>query len=288
MTMTSAAPSRLTGRSGDSDFFRFLEYDHLDLDPVVDILHGRRLGVIYRNVIDREAALELVRRFWESPIRVNRGGEVCESEGYNLGAYHYHKPTMQYLQESVEIEEDIRKLLDIPHEPATWFRNALAERLAADGVEFRPARKDGMSACPIVMRHWNKSGDFSLQPHEDASQCREPKQADFEVQQTLKYTVAAVNMCLENIGDQGRLVMWNIAPDDESKSRLGLYYAGSPYPVEVLDGIDSLWLDVRPGDIYVFNGEFVHAVEASPAEAKRTTVAWNMGFCDDRTVVTWA
>jgi hypothetical protein len=284
---TSTTYERLTGSQGDSDYFRFREYSELSADPVLDVLHGKVLGVIFRSVIDPEASRQLVERFWDSPARTLRIGEVCESQGYNLGAYHYHKPTEQYLRESAEVADHINRLLDVPNEPSKMFRRVLAERLAQDGAELRPSAKDGRSSCPLLMRHWTLGGKFALQPHEDASQCREPKQADFEIQRVLDHKVCAVNMCLEN-GVGGRLVMWNIVPDDESKTKLGLYYSGSPYPVETLDGIESVWLDVRPGDIYVFNGEHVHGVESSVEGAKRTTLAWNMGFCDDRTVVMWA
>jgi hypothetical protein len=195
---------------------------------------------------------------------------------------------MQYLRESAEIAPSMAALLDLPGEPSALFLSQLSERLAAEGATIRPAAADGLSACPIIMRHWDASGAFALQPHEDASQCREPKQAGFEVQQVLRHTVAAVNICLENIGDSGSLVMWNIVPDDQSKTRLGLYYAGSPYPPAVLDGIESVRLRVGAGDIYAFNGEHVHAVATSPATAKRTTMAWNMGFCAGDTVVMWA
>jgi hypothetical protein len=287
MTTTSTAYERLTGWQGDADYFRFREHSELTGGPIVDVLQGRMLGVIFRSVIDPEASRQLVERFWASPARKLRGGEVCESQGYYVGAYHYHKPTEQYLRESAEVADYVDTLLDVPNEPSKMFRDVLREHLARDGVEFRPSAKDGRPSCPLLMRHWNYGGEFALQPHEDASQCREPKQADFEIQRALDYTVCAVNMCLEN-GDGGRLVMWNVVPDDESKTKLGLYYAGSPYPVEALDGIESVWLDVRPGDIYVFNGEHVHGVEASVDGAKRTTLAWNMGFCDDHTVVMWA
>jgi hypothetical protein len=286
VTTISAAPSRLTGWQGAPEYFRFIELNHLDLDPVVDVLHRRVLGVIYRGVFGLDACRSLVQRFWDSPARKRRSGEVCESLGSYVGAYHYHKPTVQYLRESAEIEGYLESVLDVPGEPTTRFRNLLRDRLAHDGVVFRLAQQDGKPGCPVLIRHWNADGQFALQPHEDASQCREPRQAGFEVQRTLEYCVCAVNVCLEN-GEHGRLVMWNMIPDDESKSRLGLYYAGSPYPPEVLDGIGSVWLDVRPGDIYVFNGEHVHAVEASTGGGRRTTMAWNMGFCDDRNVVTW-
>jgi hypothetical protein len=285
-TLTAPGGRRLTGWHGDPDYFRFDEYDRFDPDPVLDVLRGQVFGVIFRGVIDPAAAGELVRRFWDSPARKRRGGEVCESLGYYVGAYHYHKLTSTYLQESVEVAEPIRHVLDVPGEPSGWFRQRLQERLAADGVAFRPAEKDGRRACPVLIRHWNASGNYALQPHEDCSQLREPRQADFEIQRALDYRVCAVNMCLEN-GEKGRLVCWNVVPDDESKSRLGLYYSGSPYPVDVLDGIDSIPLDIRGGDIYVFNGAHVHGVEANADGSKRTTMAWNMGRCDDHTVVTW-
>lgn len=286
--MTSGAETKapMTGWQGDAGYFRFVELDHFDPDPVVDVLRGDVLGVVFRDVIDHAAAEELVRRFWDSPARKRRGGEVCESLGYYVGAYHYHKPTQQYLDESAEIAGYLGSVLDVPNEPSRWFRARVDERLRRDGACLRLSQKDGREGCPVLIRHWNASGEYALQPHDDESQLHHPAQADFEIQRTPNYTVAAVNMCLEN-GDGGRLVVWNLVPDRESKERYGLELSGSPYPLEAVDGIESLWLQVRTGDIYVFNGGHVHGVEASANEGKRTTMAWNMGFCDDHNVVTW-
>ncbi len=278
---------QLTGWQGGPEYFRFLEYQRFDPDPVVDVLRGRVAGVVFRQVIDPTAAAELLLRFWDSPARRQRVGEVCKSLGSYLGTYHYHKPTRTYLEESAAIAAHLADVLDIPNEPSRWFRDRLGARLAAEGITLRLAEKDGLPACPAHIRCWNTTGDFALQPHEDRSQCREPTQADFEIQRTVNYAVCAVNLCLENNGAKGRLVYWNIVPDDESKTRLGVYYSGCPYPPELLAGIESIRLDIRPGDIYVFNGHHIHGVEAIPASSKRTTVSWLMGFCDDRTVVTW-
>ena len=288
MTMTSGAETKapMTGWQGDADYFRFVELDHYDPDAVVDVLRGKVLGVVFRDVIDHAAAEELVQRFWDSPARKRRGGEVCESLGYYVGAYHYHKPTQQYLDESAEIAGYLESVLDVPNEPSRWFRERLDERLRRDGARLRLSQKDGREGCPVLIRHWNASGEYALQPHDDESQLHHPAQADFEIQRTPDYTVAAVNMCLEN-GEGGRLVVWNLVPDHESKKRYGLELSGSPYPLEAVDGIESLWLEVRTGDIYVFNGGHVHGVEASVNQGKRTTMAWNMGFCDDHNVVTW-
>jgi hypothetical protein len=286
MTAAPETATTLTGWKGGPEYFRFVEHDSLEPAAVEDVLRKRVAGVIFRGVIDPRAAAQLVERFWESPARKRRGGEVCESLGYYVGAYHYHKPTQQYLDESAEIARYMAEILDVPNEPTRLFRESVAEHFAPKGIAFRLSEKDGKQGCPALIRHWNATGAFALQPHEDASQCRHPDQTDFEIQRALDYTVCAVNMCLEN-DEKGRLVFWNVIPDDESKNRLGLYYSGSPYPEETLDGIESLWVDVGGGDIYVFNGEHVHAVEASAKGGKRTTLAWNMGFCDDETVVSW-
>lgn len=277
---------QVTGWHGSRAYFRFLDYHTFDPEGILKVLRGEVFGAIFRGAIDPATSKELVRRFWESPARKRRGGEVCESLGYYVGAYHYHKPTSTYLDESAEIADHLNALLDVPDEPCRWFRQRLGARLAGEGVALRLSEKDGRHGCPVLVRHWNASGDFALQPHEDESQCREPRQADFEIQRTLEYGVFAVNMCLEN-GAGGDLVCWNVIPDDSSKRRLDLYYSGSPYPPEVLEGIPSISLEVRSGDIYVFNGGHVHAVEASAPGATRTTMAFNMGYCDDHTVVTW-
>jgi hypothetical protein len=289
-TAATAAAERsyepLTGWRGDAEYFRFVERDTLDPDLVVEVLRGKMVGVIFRDVIDHDTSKELVRRFWESPVRKRREGEVCESVGSYVGAFHYHKPTQRYLDESAEVADSLAAMLDIPGEPSRWFREVLSARLEREGITFRLSAKEGRPGCPLLIRHWGAPGEYALQPHDDVSQCRWPEQVDFEIQRTVDRTVCAVNMCLEN-REQGRLVLWNIIPDDASKTRLGLYYSGSPYPTGVLAGIESIRLDVRQGDIYVFNGAHVHGVEASPKESRRTTLAWNMGMCDDKTLVSW-
>ncbi len=277
---------RLTGWQGGAEYFRFVELDTFDPDPVVEVLRGKMAGVIFRDVVDRHAAGELVRRFWESPRRKRREGETCESEGSYVGAFHYYKPTRTYLDESAEVADYLASMLDVANEPSRWFRERLGARLAREGITLRLSEKDGRQGCPVLLRHWDAQGEYALQPHDDGSQCREPRQAGFEIQRTLDYKVCAVNMCLEN-GGGGRLILWNIVPDDASRTRLGLYHSGSPYPTETLAGIESIRLDVRQGDIYVFDGALVHGVEASSEGSRRTNLAWVMGMCDDKTVVTW-
>src|SRR5258705_1847824 len=109
-------------------------------------------------------------------------------------------------------------VLDVTDGPWHLFRAAVAGELAESGASLRLAEMDGTAACPALIRAWNKEGEFALEPHEDEAQCRDPRQAGFEVQRVLDYEVCAVNMCIEHERG-GRLVLWNVRPDDDTRRR---------------------------------------------------------------------
>lgn len=273
----------VTGWFGDEAYFTFREFHDFRPEEVVDVLKGRVAGVIFRGMVSPEVCEQIASRFWANPSIKERGSPP----GHYLGTYHYHKPTARYLDESAEVAAPLADVLDVPGEPLGRFRRGLSDALAPEGAVFRLAAKDGRQACMALLRSWHGRGEFALVPHEDRSQCSEPQQADFEIQQILGYQPAALNICLEN-GRGGRLFYYNIQPDDESKRRLGLHYTGSPYPPGAVDGFEPLRVDIRPGDVYVFNGAHVHAVEPNvDPEARRTTLAALLGFIDDKTVVSW-
>ncbi|MFC6016176.1 hypothetical protein ACFP2T_08205 [Plantactinospora solaniradicis] len=278
--MTSQGFAPLTGVRMDRQFFRFEEYLEFDPALVVDVLQGRRFGVIFRDVIPVAAQKEMVAKFWNSPALRRRTGEPS----YHVGTYHWNKPIDTYLAESAAETPHVMDVLDVTDSPWHWFRSVLAEELAREGASLRLAEMSGAKACPALIRAWNKEGDFSLEPHEDAAQCRDPQQAGFEAQQVLDYEICAVNMCIEH-EEGGRLVLWNIRPDDETRRRLDIEHTGFSYPPETLTDFEQIRLDIRPGDIYVFNGRHVHAVDAS--RGNRTAVSFLLGYIDDRTVVTW-
>ncbi|WP_441247694.1 hypothetical protein [Kitasatospora sp. McL0602] len=270
----------LAGTRAAPDFFRLEERAEFAPELVVDVLHGRRLGVIFRDVIPEAARKESVARFWASPARRHREGEPS----HYVGSYHWNKSTETYLGETAEVVAHVRGVLDVPDSPWRSFRSQLAEELARQDAVIRIAEHQGAQACPALIRAWDKAGRFALEPHEDAAQCTDPRQAGFEIQAVLDHEVCAVNMCVEH-EEGGRLVIWNIRPDAASRRRLGIEHTGFSYPADALDGFDELRIDVRPGDVYVFNGSYVHAVDASTGN--RTNLSFLMGFIDDRTVVSW-
>ncbi|SEG84450.1 hypothetical protein SAMN05216223_11577 [Actinacidiphila yanglinensis] len=271
---------RLTGVQTESAFFRFEERNEFDPEPVMDVLRGRRLGVIFRDAIPEDAKKETVARFWSSPGLLRRDGEPS----YCIGSYHWNKSTESYLKDAATTADAVLPLLDVPHSPWRSFRSAMAEELARYGASIRIAEHEGEPAGAALIRAWDKEGSFALDPHEDEAQCTDPRQAGFEIQRAADYEICAVNMCVQQ-GDGGRLVVWNIRPDDDSRTSLGIQHTGFSYPAATLEPFDAIQLDVRSGDVYVFNGRHVHAVDA--CKGHRTNVSFLMGFVDERTVVTW-
>lgn len=282
--LSEAAEPALTGWSGGAEYFRFAEFDGLCPAAIVDVLRGRVLGAVFRGAVTPAACEQIAARFWASPAGRSRGGQAPIRY---LGAYHYHKPTCVYLNECAEIAAAFDEALAVHDDPLDAFYGGLAGVLAGQGITVRRAEHGGMLAARGVLRSWFGRGEFALVPHEDRGQCREPGQSDFEIQRVLGFCICALNICLEN-GAGGRLRIWNLQPDDVAKRRLGTFYSGSPYPVGALAAIDTIRLDIDQGDIYIFNGSHVHAVEPNILPGtRRTTLSGFFGFIDEATVVSW-
>jgi hypothetical protein len=276
----------LTGWSGDQEYFTIREHDRFVPEAALDVIDGRVAGVMFRGMVPAEVCQNISRRFWDSPHRKVRG---VEAPGFYLGAYTWNKPTAQYLDEAEKINPVLRDLLDVPGDPMKEFYAGLGRVLADRGAVVRPAVHEGREAAVALLRSWHGQGTFALNPHDDDSQCSDPQMADYERNGVFGKPVAALNICLENEGGGGRLVYWNIRPDLESKRRLDVEYTGSPYPAESLAGIESRWVEVQAGDVYVFNGSHVHAVEPNATDQQtRTTLAAMMAQLDEHNVICWS
>jgi hypothetical protein len=272
--------SKVSGSVAPDRYFRFEEHCTFDPEGVIDVLRGKYLGIIYRNAIDSTASNSLLQAFWRNPATKRR----TDAPSYFLGTYHFDKSAETYLTETAAVTSSVESLTHMEGSPWVWFRDIVGDRLRGEGAELRTAEMNGMKACPALIRSWDAEGAFALYPHEDMSQCSDPRQTGFEIQRVTKYDVCAVNMCLAN-GAGGRLVIWNVRPDDATRERLGVKYTGFSYPPSELTGFKELYLSVRAGDIYVFNGAYVHAVEAN--QGVRANLSFFMGILDEGTVVTW-
>jgi hypothetical protein len=250
---------RVTGVSLPETAFRVYETEKaVDVAAVFEVLGGNLAAYRIRGFVPPDVCRRIVENFWTSPDRVPRYGEGEDGvEAYLIGASHYGKPTLQYLEEARACEGAVKNLYAGTVNPAAVFRERLAS--AGAGVKsLRPAMLDGLAAGDTKAIYWNNTGTFLLEPHDDLAQMKDPIQKDFEIQQATR--VMALNIYAEVPANSGQVQIWNIQPDDQTRADLGLSHVGFPYPAEPLAEYPSIVIPVETGDLCVMNGNLVHAV----------------------------
>ena len=246
---------RISGASLAADAFRVYETTGtVDVSTVFEVLNGNLAAYLVRGFVPLDVCHRVETNFWESTERVPRYGEGEDGvEAYLIGASHYGKPTLTYLNEVLACKAPVESLYTGTSNPIAAFRNTLAA-----SIRVRAASFDGLPAGDCKAVYWNNVGAFLLEPHDDLAQVKDPIQADFEIQQVNR--VMAVNIYAAVPERSGQLQVWNVEPDDETRADLGLTNVGFPYPAELLTEYPSLTIAVETGDLCIANGNLVHAV----------------------------
>ena len=239
---------------------------------------------VIRNSVSTNICRQVKENFWSV---VNKFGGDRNFDSYvsvtQVGATQFGKNGTSYLK-MVEFTKantnalfsglskaDISKLL---------LENFIIEALAKRGIIFRPSQASGRSAGICTARVWSENDYFALKPHEDLSQLSIAASDGFEICKVT--SVISYNFCVSN-DTEGKLFVWNIDPDLESKQSLGLVTTGYPYDIKTLSEIDCLKIDLMPGDAYFLRANFVHAVSQTIA-SRRITLGRFMGIipnCND-------
>jgi hypothetical protein len=261
------ATRRIRGTSLPAGAFRVHETSGpVDVSIVSEVLRGNLAAYHVHGFVPLDTCQRIVANFWASSERVPRYGEGEDGvEAYLIGASHYGKPTLTYLEEVLACKNAVDSLYAGTINPVAAFREMLA---SGDGVSVRAASLDGLPAGDSKAVYWNNVGTFLLEPHDDLAQVKDPIQADFEIQQVDR--VMAVNIYAEVPERSGQLQVWNVEPDDETRAELGLSGVGFPYPAELLAEYPSTVIEVETGDLCVVNGNLVHAVVRGHAPSPKS------------------
>jgi hypothetical protein len=249
--------------------------------PILRVLKGEIAGAIFRRYATVDVSERLLERFRASPDLKQRSGDAS---GSYIGAFHWQKTLPQYLREASFARSAIDRVLGSAGNPWDIFVTATREALACESVELRRAQWNGNEASAPIIRSWEGKGEFGLVPHEDLAQCLDPQQRAFEIQSVPDFAVCSANLCFANEGG-GDLIMWNYIPSVEDRRRFRTEYTGGPYPPGALAAYPRIDLTINSGDLYVFNGAFVHAVGATVGF--RATASCLLGHCDSNSVVMW-
>jgi hypothetical protein len=252
-------PQRMNGASMPEAAFRLHETDRaVDIAAVFEVLRGNLAAYRIRGFVPLDVCRRIVENFWASEERVPRYGEGVDGvEAYLIGASHYGKPTLKYLEEARACENAVKSLYAGTINPVSVFREALASGSVA-ATSLRPAMLNGLAAGDSKAVYWNNPGTFLLEPHDDLAQMKDPVQKDFEIQQAAR--VMALNVYAEVPVNSGQVQIWNVEPDEQTRADLGLSHVGFPYPAELLAEYPSTIIPVETGDLCVINGNLVHAV----------------------------
>lgn len=258
----------------------------VDAATVFEVLKGNLAAYHVRKFVPLDVCKRVVANFWASSEIVPRYGEGEDGvEAYLIGASHYGKPTLTYLNEVLSCKAAVESLYAGTINPVAEFRQILASE--GESTTVRAASMNGLPAGDSKAVCWNNFGTFLLEPHDDLAQVKDPIQADFEIQQTNR--VMAVNIYAAVPEGSGQLQIWNVEPDDETRADLGLSNVGFPYPAESLSDFPSFTVAVETGDLCVANGNLVHAVLRGNTASSRSRLLLTcfMGLNLDNELIWW-
>jgi hypothetical protein len=242
------------------------------------VLMGEKALAICGDFVGAAESSDLLKQFEHHPDRRLRLGDA---HGHYLGTFHWQKSPEEYIPEA-------RKFAPIVAEFCpTWKQivNLLQEELSSEGLSLRPAVWRGQRASTPLVRSWISGNEFALIPHEDASQCADPKQYDFEIQNILSAgRVCSLNLCLSG-SNGGELLLWEYIPTEADKSQYGTGLEGGPYPESLVKDRNKLKVPIKRGDLYIFNGRYIHAVTAG--SGTRATISTLIGIASKRECVMW-
>jgi hypothetical protein len=276
---------RITGASLPQEAFRVHETDGpVDVSLVLDVLRGNLAAYHVRGFVPLDTCQRIVANFWASSGRAPRFGEGEDGvEAYLIGASHYGKPTMTYLEQALACKDHVDGLYSGVVNPVAAFREAVA---VGGRMTVRAATLEGLPAGDSKAVLWNNIGTFLLEPHDDLAQVKDPIQADFEIQQVNR--VMAVNVYAAVPQDSGQLRVWNVEPDTQTLDDLGLSGVGFPYPPDLLGEFPSTTIAVETGDLCIINGNLVHAVVRGTSSPKnRLLLTCFMGLNFRNELIWW-
>lgn len=274
--------------------FGFVESKNgeIDFSIIHDLImkgeHNGNVLYVIRNYISSKWTQLITENFNKV---INERGSHRLNDGFvsvqQIGSTQFKKNGSMYMEESNKSYDDLDRIFEgIPHDVVEnlFLGKFLEECFLEQKIHFGSSRYKHGYACMATFRRWLDNGDMSLMPHEDKAQLIFAKKDDFEICKVP--LVVAQNLCIEATGKGGELSIWNIQPDNNTRTYFGVEETGYPYPPQYIKHIDRIEVRLNPGDIYFMNACCIHGVR-SVINGNRLTAGRFLGFADDRKVVYW-
>src|SRR5688572_21056575 len=123
----SSTAQRLTGKSLPERAFRLQEdAGVVNVDTVFAVLNGSLAAYVVRGFVSLDVCRRIEANFWASTERVPRYGEGEDGvEAYLIGASHYGKPTLTYLEETRTCKSAVESVYAGTINPVAAFREKI-------------------------------------------------------------------------------------------------------------------------------------------------------------------
>jgi len=280
MTKINPKCTTITGTRLRADEFVCTEVDStVDGAHLRALLEGRGGPLLVRRFISPVACRTIATRFVAA---TGAGQRTDDVQGREVGVGHYGKTIDGYLDRVEATRAEVEGLFDGTAHVPTMIAEAL-KRAVEPGVTVRPAMHGGRSAACVRASQWQRAGKFILAPHDDKAQCSQAAQRGFEIQEIDSPVSVVVYPSMPEQG--GELRLYNMAPDDQTRTLLGISETGHPYPVELLDGIPYIDIRTEAGDALFANGSFLHAVRQCHGTIPRVSLTGFFGLNRRKDVV---
>ncbi|MER9032611.1 hypothetical protein [Mesorhizobium sp. M0674] len=251
---------------------------------IISVLKGEITALHIKQAFSTEIAEEITANFSGSPGLKERKDGV---PGQYVGASHYRKDATTYFADAETARPYVDALFENLVDPVRALFDALKRELHKQGIELRLARSEHGQANVCRALSWSGSGTFSLDPHDDVAQVLCAGN-DYELSAVAHNTVAALNFYPSMPEEGGNLRLWSHKPTVTDRKSQGVEATGYPYSAAYLEGVPCRDFQLRPGDIGLIDGGFVHGVTGQSGNGKRRLVLNSFfGFARPDLVLWW-
>ncbi|MER9171132.1 hypothetical protein NKI12_28095 [Mesorhizobium australicum] len=250
---------------------------------IVSVLKGEITALHVKQAFSTQLAEEITANFLGSPgLRERKDGVP----GQYVGASHYRKDAATYFAESETARPYVDALFGNLVDPVRALFDALKRELHNQGIQLRLARSEHGQANICRALSWCGSGTFSLDPHDDVAQVLCAGEG-YEISAVAHNTVAALNFYPSMAEEGGNLRLWSHKPTVADRKSQGVEATGYPYSAGYLRDIPCREIQLKPGDIALIDGGFVHGVTGQSGGTRRVLLNSFFGFARPDLVLWW-
>lgn len=279
----------LSGKVVKNQFFNLEEVNSIEKIDFNKIKNEKVIGYKIPGYLSEKSRNLIRNNFLNSPYKYKRSD--LDDHEY-IGAYLARISLDTYFANTKKRNPHLSSIFHGTVNEMDLILERLRKHFASQGIVFRKAQYKDKEVAPYNLHNWirnerSQKRQLSLVVHDDLSLAMDKRFESFEISQ-VKSTFA-VNLSVENTNPNGgKLVFWNILPSIKEIKNNATIFEYGPYDSVDLSQFDYREVAINSGDLYVFNGQFLHAVtDLKNNNDMRLGFSLFCGYLDDKTIIYW-